>query len=97
MESTSTRKRPLSPFLTVYRWQYSMALSILHRVMGCALSVGLLLLAYWLMAAATGNRLRSRRDSLCEEHESIAPASEFPKHRAVAEAAATAAEAGRTA
>ena len=54
MESTSTRKRPLSPFLTVYRWQYSMALSILHRVMGCALSVGLLLLAYWLMAAATG-------------------------------------------
>jgi succinate dehydrogenase / fumarate reductase cytochrome b subunit len=53
LDSTSTRKRPLSPFLT-YRWQYTMALSILHRVTGCALSVGLLLLAYWLLAAATG-------------------------------------------
>ena len=31
-----------------------MALSILHRVTGCALSVGLLLLVYWLLAAATG-------------------------------------------
>ena len=54
LDSTSTRKRPLSPFLTVYRWQYTMALSILHRVTGCALSVGLLLFAYWLAAAATG-------------------------------------------
>ena len=32
-----------------------MALSILHRVTGCALSVGLLLFAYWLVAAATGH------------------------------------------
>ena len=54
MDSTSTRRRPLSPFLTVYRWQYTMALSILHRVTGCALSVGLLLLVYWLVAAARG-------------------------------------------
>jgi succinate dehydrogenase / fumarate reductase, cytochrome b subunit len=38
----------------MYRWQYTMALSILHRVTGCALSVGLLLFAYWLVAAATG-------------------------------------------
>jgi succinate dehydrogenase cytochrome b subunit len=54
LDSTSTRRRPLSPFLTVYRWQYTMALSILHRVTGCALSVGLLLFAYWLVAAASG-------------------------------------------
>ena len=39
---------------TVYRWQYTMALSILHRVTGCALSVGLLLFVYWLVAAASG-------------------------------------------
>lgn len=52
--STTTRQRPLSPFLTVYRWQYTMALSILHRATGCALSVGLLLFVYWLVAAATG-------------------------------------------
>jgi succinate dehydrogenase / fumarate reductase cytochrome b subunit len=50
----SKHPRPLSPFLTVYRWQYTMALSILHRVTGCALSVGLLLFVYWLAAAATG-------------------------------------------
>lgn len=31
-----------------------MALSILHRVTGCALSVGLLLFVYWLAAAASG-------------------------------------------
>jgi succinate dehydrogenase / fumarate reductase, cytochrome b subunit len=54
LDSSSTRKRPLSPFLTVYRWQYTMALSILHRVTGCALSVGLLLFVYWLVAAASG-------------------------------------------
>jgi succinate dehydrogenase / fumarate reductase, cytochrome b subunit len=38
----------------VYRWQYSMTLSILHRVTGCALSVGLLLFVYWLVAVASG-------------------------------------------
>jgi succinate dehydrogenase / fumarate reductase cytochrome b subunit len=54
LDSTSTRRRPLSPFLTVYRWQYTMALSILHRVTGCTLSVGLLLFVYWLVAAASG-------------------------------------------
>jgi succinate dehydrogenase / fumarate reductase, cytochrome b subunit len=32
-----------------------MALSILNRVTGCALSVGLLLFAYWLVAAASGH------------------------------------------
>ena len=41
----------------MYRWQYTMALSILHRVTGCALSVGLLLFAYWLIAAATGRTM----------------------------------------
>lgn len=52
--STPTKySRPLSPFW-LYRWQYSMALSILHRITGCALSVGLLLLVYWLVAAASG-------------------------------------------
>ena len=51
---SSTHRRPLSPFLTVYRWQYTMALSILHRVTGCALSVGLLLFVYWLVAVASG-------------------------------------------
>lgn len=46
-------ERPLSPFM-MYRWQYTNTLSILHRVTGCALSVGTLLFVYWLVAAASG-------------------------------------------
>jgi succinate dehydrogenase / fumarate reductase cytochrome b subunit len=46
-------ERPLSPFMS-YRWQYTNTLSILHRVAGLALSVGLLLFVYWLVAAASG-------------------------------------------
>jgi succinate dehydrogenase / fumarate reductase cytochrome b subunit len=41
--NTTKSARPLSPHLGIYRWQYTMALSILHRVTGVALSVGLLL------------------------------------------------------
>jgi succinate dehydrogenase / fumarate reductase cytochrome b subunit len=46
------RERPLSPHLSVYRFMYTMALSIAHRITGVIQSVGLLLLAWWLMAAA---------------------------------------------
>ena len=49
----AARERPLSPHLQVYRFAYTMALSILHRATGIALSAGLLLLAWWLIAAAT--------------------------------------------
>ncbi|HTO82876.1 MAG TPA: succinate dehydrogenase, cytochrome b556 subunit [Methylomirabilota bacterium] len=47
-------ERPLSPHLQVYRWQLTSVLSILHRASGVALSVGTLLLVYWLIAAAAG-------------------------------------------
>ena len=46
--------RPLSPHLQVYRWQWTFVLSILHRITGVALGVGTVLLAWWLLAAATG-------------------------------------------
>ncbi|MBT3535964.1 MAG: succinate dehydrogenase, cytochrome b556 subunit [Rhodospirillaceae bacterium] len=46
--------RPLSPHLQVYRWQITMAMSILHRISGVGLAVGLLLLTWWLVAAASG-------------------------------------------
>ena len=48
-------QRPISPHLQVYRWPISMAGSILHRATGIALSVGTLLLAWWLVAAATSD------------------------------------------
>jgi succinate dehydrogenase / fumarate reductase, cytochrome b subunit len=56
LNTTAKRDRPLSPHLQIYRWQYTMALSILHRATGVALSVGLLLLVYWLVALASGRR-----------------------------------------
>jgi succinate dehydrogenase / fumarate reductase cytochrome b subunit len=50
----TTSNRPLSPHLQVYRPQITSMLSILHRLTGIALAFGTLLLAYWLIAAATG-------------------------------------------
>jgi succinate dehydrogenase / fumarate reductase, cytochrome b subunit len=49
-------QRPLSPHLQIYKPQISTATSIFHRITGCALSVGLLLMVWWLVAAATGPR-----------------------------------------
>jgi succinate dehydrogenase / fumarate reductase cytochrome b subunit len=46
-------RRPLSPHLQVYKPQISSGTSIMHRVTGVALSVGLLLMVWWLVAAAT--------------------------------------------
>ncbi len=46
--------RPLSPHLQIYRWYFTMALSILHRISGAVLVVGLVLLSWWLTALARG-------------------------------------------
>jgi succinate dehydrogenase / fumarate reductase, cytochrome b subunit len=46
--------RPLSPFLDVYRWSITMALSIVHRATGIALAVGTILLVALLIALAAG-------------------------------------------
>jgi succinate dehydrogenase / fumarate reductase, cytochrome b subunit len=48
------RPRPLSPHLQVYRPMYTTVLSILHRVTGAGLAFGLVLLAWWLLALASG-------------------------------------------
>jgi len=47
-------RRPLSPHLGVYKFTYTMSLSILHRITGCASSVGFIAFAWWLMALASG-------------------------------------------
>ena len=47
-------QRPLSPHLGVYKFMYTMTLSILHRITGVAVSVGFLVMAWWLMALASG-------------------------------------------
>jgi len=50
----SDTKSPLSPHLSIYRWPITMTLSILHRVTGVAMSVGLIILCAWLISAAAG-------------------------------------------
>ncbi len=52
--------RPLSPHLSVYKFKYTLTTSILNRVAGLALSMGLLLLVYWLLAVAAGARTAAR-------------------------------------
>lgn len=52
--------RPLSPHLFIYRFAYTMALSIFHRATGVALSLGLLLLVGWLLALAAGREAYER-------------------------------------
>jgi succinate dehydrogenase / fumarate reductase, cytochrome b subunit len=54
------RERPLSPHLQVYRWQINMTMSILHRVTGVALTVGALLVVWWLLSVAAGGDAYAR-------------------------------------
>jgi succinate dehydrogenase / fumarate reductase cytochrome b subunit len=46
--------RPLSPFVTIFRWPVTMATSIVHRATGVGLAGGLLVLVWWLIAASNG-------------------------------------------
>jgi succinate dehydrogenase / fumarate reductase, cytochrome b subunit len=48
------RTRPLSPHLQIYSPMLTMMMSIVHRITGAALYFGMLLLAWWLVAAAFG-------------------------------------------
>jgi len=50
----SNTERPLSPHLSIYRWPITMTLSILHRITGVAMSFGLIVLTWWLVAIAAG-------------------------------------------
>jgi succinate dehydrogenase / fumarate reductase, cytochrome b subunit len=52
--------RPLSPHLGVYKFKYTMSLSIMHRITGLAGTLGFLLLVWWLMALAAGHDAYSR-------------------------------------
>lgn len=54
MTDTVQKERPLSPHLQIYRLPISAITSILHRVTGVALTIGLFLLVWGLMALAGG-------------------------------------------
>jgi succinate dehydrogenase / fumarate reductase cytochrome b subunit len=53
-EAKASVARPLSPHLQVYRLLFTMVMSIVHRITGAGLYVGTLLLAWYLIATASG-------------------------------------------
>jgi len=57
-------ERPLSPHLQIYRPLVNMIMSIMHRATGAALYFGTLLLAWWLIAAASGSAYFGYVDAL---------------------------------
>ena len=54
VHSPRVKHRPLSPHLQIYRPMLTMMMSIVHRITGAALYFGILLLVWWLTAAAAG-------------------------------------------
>jgi succinate dehydrogenase / fumarate reductase cytochrome b subunit len=55
MAGRPTAPRPLSPHLSIWRWQIHAIVSILHRITGNAMALGaVVLFLWWLIAAATG-------------------------------------------
>ncbi|MCC6780531.1 MAG: succinate dehydrogenase, cytochrome b556 subunit [Hyphomicrobiales bacterium] len=46
-------ERPLSPHLSIYKPTLTMMMSIAHRISGAGLYFGTLLVAWWLLAAAS--------------------------------------------
>jgi succinate dehydrogenase / fumarate reductase cytochrome b subunit len=50
---TTPKPRPLSPHLDVYRMTLTMAMSIVHRITGVGLYIGVILLAWFLLALSS--------------------------------------------
>ncbi len=52
--TNTAKNRPLSPHLSIYKPIPTMVMSIMHRITGVALYAGTILVAWWLIAAASG-------------------------------------------
>ena len=52
LEKSRNNNRPLSPHLDIYQYQITWTVSIMHRITGVAMTLGLLLIVTWLVAAA---------------------------------------------
>jgi succinate dehydrogenase / fumarate reductase cytochrome b subunit len=62
---TGKTERPLSPHLQIYRWQLTMAMSILHRICGAALAVGIAMIVWLLVSAAAGEDAYNQFIAFC--------------------------------
>jgi succinate dehydrogenase / fumarate reductase cytochrome b subunit len=54
MADITPGNRPISPHLTIYRRSLTMMMSITHRITGCGMALGGLLVVWWFLAAARG-------------------------------------------
>ena len=64
MADVNRGDRPLSPHLSIYRWQVTMITSILTRITGNALILAVLLSVWWLLAAATSDAYFATADAV---------------------------------
>lgn len=64
MADVNRGNRPLSPHLTIYRKQITSTMSILHRITGVGLVLGMALAVWWLLAAATSDAYFEMVDGL---------------------------------
>jgi len=53
-ETNAPSARPLSPHWQIYRPMLTMMMSIVHRITGVALYFGMIIVAWWFLAAASG-------------------------------------------
>jgi len=51
---TDAKVRPLSPHLQIYKPQLTSILSIMHRITGVGMVLGLVVFVWWLVALASG-------------------------------------------
>lgn len=63
-EAKNGSARPLSPHLGIYKPTINMIMSIVHRMTGASLYVGTLLLAWWLIALAQGEKYYTYANNL---------------------------------
>lgn len=64
MADVNRGSRPLSPHLQIYRPQLNSITSILTRITGNALIVGVVLVVWWLLAAATSAEYFATADAV---------------------------------
>ncbi len=64
MADVNRGNRPLSPHVSIWKWQLNSITSILTRITGNALLVGALLIVWWFSAAATGPEAFARADAV---------------------------------
>lgn len=65
-EPSKPKERPLSPHLQVYRLPMTAKMSISHRITGVLLTVGLVLLSIWVIAAGMGEETYNQAMALID-------------------------------